>query len=77
MEITSAQLAARYWGYAAQCLIVAQRQDDFADKQALIDIAQAWVALAERTRRESPDCAGCDQGRSMIDFALGGPEVIP
>jgi hypothetical protein len=57
MGITSAQLAARYWGYAAQCLIVAQRQDDSGDKRALINIARAWGALAERTRRESPDCA--------------------
>jgi hypothetical protein len=52
MGITSAPLAARYWGYAAQCLIVSQWQDDPGDQQALIDIAQASVALAERTRRE-------------------------
>lgn len=49
MRITPAQLAARYWGYAAQCLIVAQRQDNAGDKLALINMAQAWVNLAEQT----------------------------
>jgi hypothetical protein len=44
-------LAARYWGYAAQCLIVAQRQDAVGDKLALINMAQAWVTLAEQTER--------------------------
>lgn len=53
--MTPAQLAARYWGYAAQCLIVAQRLDDPNDKLALIKIAQAWVSLAEQAYRESQD----------------------
>lgn len=53
MGITPAQLAARYWGYAAQCLIVAQRQDDASDKIALINMAEAWVALAEQAQREA------------------------
>jgi hypothetical protein len=51
MGITPAQLAARYWGYAAQCLVVAQRQDSAGDKLALIGMAQAWVNLAEQTER--------------------------
>lgn len=60
MGITAAQLAARYWGYAAQCLIVAQRQDNVSDKLTLIKMAEAWVALAEQTLaeqtwREAPD----------------------
>jgi hypothetical protein len=54
MGITPAQLAARYWGYAAQCLIVAQRQDDAGDKLALINMAQAWVNLAEQTEQNTP-----------------------
>ncbi len=54
MGITPAQLAARYWGYAAQCLIVAQRQDDAGDKLALINMAQAWVNLAEQTEKNTP-----------------------
>jgi hypothetical protein len=52
MGITPAQLAARYRGYAAQCLIVAQRQDSDGDKMALIAMAQAWVTLAEQTEKE-------------------------
>jgi hypothetical protein len=55
MGITPAQLAARYWGYAAQCIIVAQRQDNARDKLALIDMAEAWVTLAERTKREAQE----------------------
>jgi hypothetical protein len=54
MGITPAQLAARYWGYAAQCLIVAQRQDNAGDKLALVNIAQAWVNLAEQTEKNAP-----------------------
>jgi hypothetical protein len=54
MGITPAQLAARYWGYAAQCLIVAQRQDRAGDKLALVNMAQAWVSLAEQTEKNEP-----------------------
>jgi hypothetical protein len=54
MGITPARLAARYWGYAAQCLIVAQRQDSAGDKLALVNMAQAWVNLAEQTEKNEP-----------------------
>jgi hypothetical protein len=54
MRITPAQLAARYWGYAAQCLVVAQRQDNAGDKLALINMAQAWVNLAEQAEKNEP-----------------------
>jgi hypothetical protein len=46
MGITPAQLAARYWGHAAQCLIFAQRQDKATEKLALINMAKDWVTLA-------------------------------
>jgi hypothetical protein len=46
MGITPAQLAARYWGHAAQCLIFAQRQDKASEKLALINMAKDWVTLA-------------------------------
>jgi hypothetical protein len=55
MGITGAESAARYWGYAAQCLIVAQRQDNVADRLILLNMAQAWAALAEQTEREIPE----------------------
>jgi hypothetical protein len=60
MGITAAQLAARYWGYAAQCLVVAQRQDNAGDKLALINMAQAWVNLAEQTDRNEPALLACE-----------------
>jgi hypothetical protein len=53
MRITAAQLAARYWGYAAQCLMLAQRQDSAGDKLALINMAQAWVSLAEQSEKDT------------------------
>jgi hypothetical protein len=42
MAITLAQLTSRYWGYAAQCLILAQRQDSTGDKLALIEMAERF-----------------------------------
>jgi hypothetical protein len=55
MVITPAQLAAHYRAYAAQCIIMAQRQDSAGDKLVLIDMAQAWFGLAEQTEHETPD----------------------
>lgn len=49
------QLAARCWGYAAQCLTIAQRLDDPSDKLTLIKMAQAWVTLAEQASRDAQD----------------------
>jgi hypothetical protein len=63
MGMTLAQLASRYWGYAAQCLILAQRQDSAGDKLAMIEMAEAWVALAERTQREARDGERMDGAR--------------
>ena len=47
MGMSPSQLAARYRGYAAQCLILAQHHDSAADKSALIAMAQAWANLAD------------------------------
>jgi hypothetical protein len=58
MEITPAQLAARYWGYAAQCLTVARRQDKAADRLALVNMAQAWATLAEQAQRKAAEAEG-------------------
>jgi hypothetical protein len=48
-----AQLAARCWGYAAQCLTIAQRLDNASDKLTLIKMAQAWVSMAEQIYHEA------------------------
>lgn len=48
MGITPAQLAAHCRGYAAQCLVVAQHQHSAGDRLALINMAQAWAALADQ-----------------------------
>ena len=60
MRITPAHLAARYWGYAAQCLVVAQRQDNAGDKLALINMAQAWVNLAEQAEKNDAAFVACE-----------------
>ena len=46
--MTPTELAARYRGYAAKLLIVAQKQESTSDKLTLIDMAQAWAELAEQ-----------------------------
>lgn len=48
MGIKPAQLAAHCRGYAAQCLVVAQHQHSAGDRLALINMAQAWAALADQ-----------------------------
>jgi hypothetical protein len=39
-------LAARYREYATACLIIAKCQENERDRLVLIDMAQAWLALA-------------------------------
>lgn len=48
-----AQLAAHFRGYAAQCLVVAQHQHRAGDRLTLINMAQAWVALADQTEKNA------------------------
>lgn len=54
MGITPAQLAAHCRGYAAQCLVVAQHQHNAGDRLALINMAQAWAALADQIANNAP-----------------------
>lgn len=51
MGMTPAGIAARYRGYAAECLIIAQKQENATERLILIDMAQAWVALAEQAEK--------------------------
>lgn len=53
MGTAPAKRAERYWDYAAQCLIIAQRQDNACDKVALTVMADAWIALAEKAQRKA------------------------
>jgi len=47
MGMTPSELAARYREYAAQCMLLAENQENANEKLALIDMTQAWIALAE------------------------------
>jgi hypothetical protein len=51
MGMTPVELAARYRDYAAKCMMVAQRQEHAGERLALIDMAQAWIVLAEQAER--------------------------
>jgi hypothetical protein len=53
--MASAELVARYYGYAARCWLFAKQQDDAGHKLALINLAQTWLALADYVEKnESP-----------------------
>lgn len=47
------KVAERYWDYAAQCLVIAQRAANTSDKVALTAMADAWIALAEKAQRKA------------------------
>jgi hypothetical protein len=51
--MSSAELAARYRAYAAECFVIAQKLEDAAEKSSLIVIAQAWMVLAEHADKHS------------------------
>lgn len=70
MGITPAQLAAHCRGYAAQCLIVAQHQNSAGDRLALINMAQAWAALADQIVNNAPLFAVCE----LQPVSTGGDE---
>jgi hypothetical protein len=57
--------AARYRAIAAKWLIIAQRQENANEKLALIDIAQAWIALAELTQKIEP-LFGCTRSPTTL-----------
>lgn len=43
--------AARYRDYAANCVVIARMLPDVAGKLSLIDMAQAWITLAEQAKK--------------------------
>ena len=53
MGTAAAKRAERYWDYAAQCLVIAQRAGNACDKVALTTMADAWIALAEKAQRKA------------------------
>jgi hypothetical protein len=46
-----AELAARYRGYGAACLLLARGEEKADQKLVLIDMAQAWIVLAEQAEK--------------------------
>jgi len=47
--------AKEYRRYAAQCLSVAERQSTAADKARLVEMAQAFLRMAEKKERGDAD----------------------
>ena len=46
LAMTATELATRYRGYAAKCLLIAQTLETASDKLVMVDMAQAWADLA-------------------------------
>jgi hypothetical protein len=51
MGMTPAELAVLYRDYAAKCLLASQTQTTTAERMALLDMAQAWIALAKQAEK--------------------------
>jgi hypothetical protein len=49
--MSPANLAARYRAFAAKCVVVAQNMANASEKLALIDMAQAWIDLADQAEK--------------------------
>lgn len=49
--MTPNEIAGRYRDYAGKCLAVAQRQESASERLALIDMARAWIALADQAEK--------------------------
>ena len=45
------EFAARYRKLAGKCFLISQRFADSAEKLMLLDMAQAWLALAEQVEK--------------------------
>jgi len=53
-------MAAKYAGYALECLRLAERAEDPAKKALMLDMAQAWIRLSEQAKEK----ASADSGAS-------------
>lgn len=53
LGMTATEIAARYRGYAADCVKVASELTVSASKLRLLDVASAWIALAEQAERNA------------------------
>jgi hypothetical protein len=49
--MSPAEFAARYRECAAKCFMIARTFDDVPEKLSLLDMAQAWMALAEQAEK--------------------------
>jgi hypothetical protein len=47
------ELSATYWLYAAHCIEVAGKSADLGNKLSLLNMARAWVLLAEQAEKNS------------------------
>ena len=51
-----------YRGYAAQCLALAQVADDAAVRAHLLNLAERWRSMAEKTEKRDQEIPVRDQG---------------
>ena len=51
LGMTPDEIATRYRGYAADCIMVAKQTSDDASKLRLLDMARAWADLADQAEK--------------------------
>ena len=58
--MSQAELEARYREYAAKCVAIAQGLEHAHEKLALLNMAQAWIALAEQAQKDEAQFVLCE-----------------
>ena len=61
-----------YKAHAAECLEIARQTDDREGKIALLDIARAWLALADQHRKNSQASQGWKSAERRQASRRGG-----
>lgn len=62
--MTPAELAARYRRYAADCYSIARLCDDMGGKLSALEMAAAWLDLAQQSAKNQALAAFCDNTRA-------------
>jgi hypothetical protein len=58
--MSQAELAARYREYASKCVAFSQGLEQAHEKLVLLNMAQAWIALAEQAQKNEAQFVLCE-----------------
>jgi hypothetical protein len=53
-----AELAAQYLAHAAECFLIAQKLENAVERLSLVNMAHAWMVLAEQAEENSEEKPG-------------------